>query len=114
MKNLKRNLLILSVLNLVSCTQIKIKNQEYCGDAGPLGATCFNTLTDDTRDLTPSEWDDVRFGMVCSKAEAYTENVAIIQKACRICKCCTYDAKKKIMKFKEQVMLFKNNHQIHY
>lgn len=113
MKNSKRNLVILFVLNLllVSCGHVVIKDQEYCGDAGPLGATCFTTLSNQTRDLTPSEWDELRFGQICTEASNYADNVAIIQKACRLCKCCTYDAKKQIMKFKEQVMLFKNNTQ---
>lgn len=107
MKNLKNALLLLFGLSLISsCSQIVIKDQEYCADAGPLGASCVHTQTDETRDLTPAEWQVERFGMVCSTGEAYSDNVAVILKACRICKCCSYDAKKKITKFKKNLETF--------
>lgn len=113
----KFNYLLLQILLLIlfsGCSSIIIPDQEFCGDAGPLGATCFTTLSNQTRDITPEEWEPERFGMICSKAETYATNVAIIQKACRLCKCCSYDAKKQILKFKEQVMYFQKNHQILY
>ena len=109
MKNLKNVLVILLGLSLISCGQIVIKDQVHCGDTGPLGATCFHTRSDETQDLSPAEWQEFRFGKICTDATNYTDNIAIIQKACRACKCCTYDAKKQIIQFKEKVMLFKND-----
>jgi hypothetical protein len=106
MKNLKENWVILFLFALISCAQVKIKDQEYCGDAGPLGATCFTTLSNQTRDLPPAEWDELRYGQVCTDAKNYADNVAIIQKACRVCKCCTYDAKNKIRIFKKNLQTF--------
>lgn len=114
MKNLKRSLLILSVLSLVSCARITIKDQEYCGDAGPLGASCFTTLSNQSRDLTPAEWEEERFGKICTDASNFADNTANILKACRLCKCCTYDAKSKVIQFKENVQAFQGTIQTLY
>ena len=108
MKNLKNVLACLFALSLASCGTIKIKDQVYCGDAGPLGATCFHTRNDETFDLDVQEWEENRYGMICTEASNYSDNIAIIQKACRACKCCTYDAKKQIFQFKEKIIMFRN------
>ena len=109
MKILKSVLLYSFVLSLLaSCGQIKIKDQIHCGDAGSMGASCFHTQAQNQDfDLTPSEWEEYRFGMVCTDAKNYAENVATIEKACRSCRCCSYDQKRQILKVKKKIKSFR-------
>lgn len=103
MKNIKRllKLSLVCLLSLaVSCARVPIKNAEVCGDLASEGAECVNTLNDDTRSLTKDEWDQERFGMVCTKADNFAHWMASIIKLCKAAgNRCTYDSKKKIVKF---------------
>lgn len=113
-----KGFLILATLSLfVSCSllrvaKVSIKNQEWCGDKGPLGAFCFNTHNSSTRTIEPEVWNtiaigpDYRFGKVCTDAGNFTDTTAVILKLCKVSKRCTYDAKKKIITFTEMVENF--------
>lgn len=70
---------------------------------GSAGASCFHTLSDSSRDLTKEEWDQERFGMICSKASTFAEWKASILKLCQMSKRCSYDVKKKLIKFGDHV-----------
>jgi hypothetical protein len=84
---------------LVSCGTVRIKNQEWCGDMGPLGASCFNTLNDKTRDIEKEAWDEERFGMVCGKAAVFADTKRTILQLCETSKKCVYDEPKNVVYF---------------
>ena len=83
-------------LILTSCAQVKVSDSEWCGDMGPEGAYCFKTFSDSERELTQAEWDEERFGMICTSSESFRNFKAVIQKLCYSTKRCTYDTQKKI------------------
>jgi hypothetical protein len=94
-------------LLLLSCSQVKIKDSEWCGDAGPYGASCFKTLSDNSRDIEKEEWDKERFGMICTKAENFAEWKIAILKLCKMAgRRCKYDVKQKVIRFNEKVEAF--------
>lgn len=61
---------------------------------GELGASCFNTLNDDSRDLDKEEWDRERFGQVCTQAQNFTDLKSNLEKLCYKNRKCTYEQKK--------------------
>ena len=83
-KNYKllRIVLLLSFLLSTSCAQIEIVDAEVCGDLGKWGASCHNTLSDNERELMKDDWDKERFGMLCTKAENFTNWKTAIQAMC--------------------------------
>lgn len=86
-------------LLLSSCAQVPIKDQEWFGDEGSLGAHAFHTLTNDERQVSKDEWDNLRFGMVCSKAESLADTKAVIEKLCSEANNCTYEVQQAITAF---------------
>jgi hypothetical protein len=78
---------------------VKISNQEWCGDMGELGASCFNTLNDETRDIEKPEWDEERFGMLCAKPAVFADTKATILKLCKAYKKCVWDSSKNSVSF---------------
>jgi hypothetical protein len=104
LKSLKKSFVILFVSLLSSCGTVEIKNSEWCGDLGASGATCFNTLNDETRDLPADRWEEERFGMLCTKSENFSEWSAAIMKLCRAAKWrCRYEDKKQVIIFMNKV-----------
>jgi hypothetical protein len=76
---------------------------------GQQGASCFNTISDNSRDIEKDEWDKERFGMLCTKAESFANWKQAILKLCKLAgKRCKYDVKKKIIKFNDKVIDFSN------
>lgn len=93
-------MLISFVFLLASCARVKVKDSEWCGDIGSYGASCFHTLTDETREVSLKEWEQERFGMICTKADNFADWKITILKLCRIAKFrCTYDSKTKMVQF---------------
>lgn len=90
----------------VSCGKVKIKDSEFCGDMGPEGATCFRLLSDESRTLTASEWEQERFGMICSKSKAFLNFKTSILKLCNITKRCTYEQRQTAKKLGENIDAF--------
>ena len=109
MMNLKKLCASLLICSLCACGSVKIKDGEWCGDAGSMGAHCFHTLTDEKRDIPKDQWDeqlvgqDHRFGMVCTQAENFANWKASILKLCSKFKVCTYAFKKQLSDFSEKV-----------
>lgn len=66
---------------------------------GSLGASCFHTLTTETRDVRPGAWDDERFGMVCTQAQTFADWKKVIEKLCSISGRCDYKTKQQIKAF---------------
>ena len=98
-KSLSVALVILFALILSSCGNVQVKNTEWCADIGPLGATCFNTLNDDTRDLDELEWEYERFGYVCTSPDDFAEIRKVIEKLCSSTRRCDFEDQKKIKNF---------------
>ena len=58
---------------------------------GSLGASCFYTLSPQTRDIEKAAWDDERFGMVCTRSENLANWKAAILELCSNSGICTYE-----------------------
>lgn len=84
---------------LVSCGQVRIKNQEWCGDMGDLGATCFNTLNSKKRTIEKPQWDEERFGMICGTPAVFADNKRTILQLCQAYKKCVYDSQENVVYF---------------
>jgi hypothetical protein len=80
------------LLTLTACAKVSIKDAEWCGDMGFLGASCFHTLTPDTRDIPQPNWDEERFGQVCTKAKTFKDMKVAIEKLCSVSNVrCSYE-----------------------
>lgn len=73
---------------------------------GKMGASCFHTLTPDTRDIEKDAWDQERVGMVCEKADVFANWKEAILKFCRMTGQCTYE-------FEQAITNVVDNLQIH-
>jgi hypothetical protein len=105
-KTCRRLFVWITILLLASCGRVKINDSEFCGDMGSEGATCFNLLSDKKREIKKEQWDEERFGMICSDSEAFLNLKTAIQKLCYVSKRCYYDNAKKIIKFEENIIDF--------
>lgn len=76
---------------LSGCGSVPVRDQEWCGDLGGAGATCFHTLISNTRDMDKATWDALRFGQVCTAASNFADTKAVIEKLCRATKNCVYE-----------------------
>lgn len=107
--NLMLAWLLLFTLISSGCARVKIKNQEWCGDKGPLGAKCWNTLNNDEREIKSEVWNkidvgpDYRFGKVCTDIQNFTDTKAVILNLCKATKRCTYDMKNKVITFADKL-----------
>lgn len=106
-KSLKTLLGIWLVLTLSNCAQVKIKDAEWCGPyPDKSGASCFNTLSDDSRDLDASQWDATLYSvdqpMVCTSSDSLANWKAAILKFCSKSKLCTFEFKKKVSEFRTE------------
>jgi hypothetical protein len=54
-----------------------------------LGAVCFHTFSDATRDIPKAEWDAERFGQVCSSAETFAEMKSALLRLCYLSRRCS-------------------------
>lgn len=70
----------------VSCST-QIKDLEFCGDLGADGATCFHTLTPASRNVSKTQWDASRFGMICTSGDAVAEIKREIEQLCSVTSC---------------------------
>jgi len=84
---------------LSSCGTVKINNQEWCGDMGELGASCFNTLNSKTRDIEKLQWDEERFGMLCAKSSVFADVKRTVLQLCKAYKKCVYNREENTVSF---------------
>lgn len=82
-----------------SCAQVAIHDHELCGDKGFLGAACYHTETDASEKIPKPQWDDRRFGQICTTAEAIADWKQAIEKLCTQTNECTYDVQKQIQRW---------------
>lgn len=73
---------------------------------GELGAAGFHTISDEERELTKEEWDEERFGMLCTKAENFANWKAALLKLCNVTRMCNYSTKKKIQNLSNRIQDF--------
>lgn len=90
-------------LLLSSCGTVAIKDSEWCGDMGRDGAACFHTLTTASRDLSPPQWDYIRYGQLCTPASTFADWKAAIEKLCSVSGKCTYQMKQGVNTFMKNV-----------
>lgn len=74
---------------------------------GQEGAACFNTLSDLGRDIPKEQWDDERFGMLCTGSESFANWKAAILKLCDDTGRCDYEVKKAIQRMEQKLDSFK-------
>jgi hypothetical protein len=88
---------------LSSCAKVRIKDSQWCGDLGESGAACFNTLSDNYREISKNEWDQKRVGMICTKPQTFADWKAAIINLCNSTKRCTYSDKRILFHFIDNV-----------
>lgn len=88
---------------------MSIPDEEFCGDLGMDGGTCFHTLVSDHRDIPKPEWDVYRFGQICEEPKVFADSKAIIEKLCSISGRCSYEDKKKLQTFINKTQNIKPN-----
>lgn len=82
---------------------MKISDSEWCGDKGALGASCFHTLSDEARDLDKDEWDELRFGQVCTPSATLAEWKAAILKLCKATRACSFQERRLLRRLGEKL-----------
>jgi hypothetical protein len=98
---------ILVFLLLSGCAQVAIKNEEFCGDLGSQGASCFFTLSSQTEDIPKAIWDIDRFGMICEEADVFADWKTYIEQLCTISHDCSFETQQQITSFFKRVDEFK-------
>ena len=105
LRTLKLLFPVLSILTLSACAKVEINDHEWCTDMGSQGATCFHTMTTQTRDIPKSEWDDLRFGNTCTAdpqsnpGATMADMKSVIERLCIISKRCNYQTQQAIRDF---------------
>jgi hypothetical protein len=75
-----------ALLGLSGCGSVEIRDFEACADFGE-DAHCARFLDDETRDISPEEWQEMRVGRVSISAEDFAEIKAEIEQLCSAHKC---------------------------
>ena len=95
MRNLMNHRLILSALALsafsvfASGCPVQIPNILMCRDKGRMGAVCAYWMKpEETKVNIPlHEWNDKRFGMICTSESGFGNMKAVIEKLCQTHQC---------------------------
>lgn len=98
MRNTSRILCVIGLASLMaSCAkkQVVVPNIEFYGDKGKFGATKVESLHPEKPGvrLLKTPWDELRIGMVCTRADNITSLQAIIDKLCASNRTICYYAK---------------------
>lgn len=102
-----RILFALGLLLLSGCASVQIPDTEWCGDMGSEGAACFHTLTDESRDIPKPEWDNERFGQVCTTPNDFASIKSALEKLCSMAgKRCRYYVKQAIRNLEAKMLVF--------
>lgn len=57
---------------------------------GASGAECFHTFSSASREIPKAQWDQERFGQLCTKAQNFADWKAVILQLCSETKNCTH------------------------
>lgn len=90
---------MLSISIIQACSRVEIKNTQWWGDEGTLGATSFDTLDQSSSHLDKLAWDKIRLGMVCGTAAAFTELKREVETFCNNTNECDYQTQQLMMAF---------------
>lgn len=96
-------LAIILLLLCQSCASVTIEDHEWCADWGKDGASCFHTISSETRRLDKPTWDALRFGQVCADSSAFANMKAAIEKLCHQTDNCTYQDTQAINAFFDRI-----------
>lgn len=96
---------------LQSCANVQIKDSAWIGPyPDKSGAVEFHTLTVDSKEYTPQEFEawlfDANEPVLCTKAIVFGDWKSVIEKLCSISDRCTYEEKEAIKKFFSRVDRF--------
>lgn len=101
-----KNLFIgMALVILSACGHVEIKDQVWYGDKGPLGAKEFHTMTTYTQKIPKDDWDNMRFGMLCTNAQTFGEIKREIEVLCSNYKGCTYPDIKPVLERIDRIIL---------
>jgi len=82
------------VLSILSCQHVTIKDSEWYGSKGMLGATGFHTLTSESEKVSYpdwlTKWTDLKNPMVCTSVDNFADWKAIIETLCSLENRCDY------------------------
>lgn len=96
------------LLLLNACSEVTIRDNEVCADAGAQGCLCFHTLSDASRDLNRAQCDAEEFGKVFMSTDSFTNLKTAIDVLCQNHQeQCTYEQKKALEKFYSKILLAK-------
>ena len=70
---------------------VKIKDGEFFGDMGRIGAEGDWLLHEQRTSLSKTEWDKRRLGMICTSSTVFSNIHGVIRKFCGETKACTYE-----------------------
>lgn len=73
---------------------------------GNLGASCFKSISAKTRDLSKEQWDQERFGQLCTKSDSFTNWKVAIEQLCADTRLCTYEEEQLIQNLGKRVEKF--------
>ena len=95
------------LLLLPSCTSVTLTDSIWCGSLGPLGATCFHSMTTDTESLTLQQWaqvwDNLDNPQVCTSASTLAEWKQDIEELCSYEQDCTVDVQEAVDTFYNKI-----------
>jgi hypothetical protein len=104
-KLLRTSFILTGLLALSSCAHVEIKDHRYCGDEGSQGADCVWMFQDKKEHYDKGQWDDLRFGQICTLDDPGHEGETIadikgeLEEACSICKCCDFPQMQAVRNF---------------
>lgn len=93
---LLRTLSILSFTGLASCGTITVYDSEVCGDLGESGAHCAHTLTNGKRDVSKTDWDELRVGWLCMSPQAFSDTESALDQFCTAYNVCDYQTRESL------------------
>lgn len=100
-------LMALLIFNLIGCTNVEIKDQEWFGSLGPLGAVSMHTLTNESDVLAYSDWvakwDNATDPMICISSTGFAELKKEQELLCMYSNDCTYEVRQQIDAFYSKV-----------
>jgi hypothetical protein len=94
-RQISKRLLIPLFLGMVAlllsgCIEVTIQDHTIYVDMGSLGAHSRTTLSNQSQDISKSQWDDMRIGMLCMTPDTYADWKEVIEKLCSKSNTCKY------------------------
>ena len=107
MTKLTKILFVTTALTLVSCqhAKVEVRDQAWFVDKGELGALELHTMVDTKQKITKADWDNMRFGMLCTTPQTFGEIKKTIEKLCSYYKYCEYPDIKNLLHTIEYLQL---------